>query len=154
MITLIGLLLSIKSTENHQRAQGQVKGTPAHNENTKCLVFNTLTVWLKYQFNNTFEQEISVMLLTIFIETIIHLVYPPKFCMNIAFDLSWNDCNTQEKVETMVTYFFWGGGGKGVIKVHCGLGKNGEQSLFHVTSLPPCWRHLSQNSKTAAMLVS
>ena len=78
MITLIGLLLSIKSTENHQRAKGQVKGTPAHNENTKCLVFNTLTVWLKYQFNNTFEQEISVMLLTIFIETIIHLVYPPK----------------------------------------------------------------------------
>lgn len=78
MITLIGLLLSIKSTENHQRAKGQVMGTPAHNENTKCLVFNTLTVWLKYQFNNTFEQEISVLLLTIFIETIIHLVYPPQ----------------------------------------------------------------------------
>ena len=81
------------------------------------------------------------MLLTIFIETIIHLVYPPKFCMNIAFDLSWDDYNTQEKMETMVTYFFLGGGGeggKGVIKVHCGLGKNGEQSLFHVTSLPPC----------------
>ena len=52
MITLIGLLLSIKSTENHQRAKGQVKETPAHNENIKCLVFNTLTVWLKYQFNN------------------------------------------------------------------------------------------------------
>ena len=112
MITLIGLLLSIKSTENHQRAKGQVMGTPAHNENTKCLVFNTLTVWLKYHLT-TFEQEISVMLLTIFIETIIHLVYPPKFCMNIAFDLSWDDCNTQEKMETMVTYFFGGGGGKG-----------------------------------------
>ena len=83
MITLIGLLLSIKSTENRQRAKGQVMGTPAHNENTKCLVFNTLTVWLKYQFNDTFEQEISVMLLTIFIETIMHLVYPPKFCMNM-----------------------------------------------------------------------
>ena len=42
-------------------------------------------------------------------------------------------------METMVTYFFvGGGGGKGVIKVHCGLRKNGEQSLFHVTSLPPC----------------
>ena len=53
------------------------------------------------------------MLLTIFIETIIHLVYPPKFCMNIAFDLSWDDCNTQEKMETMVTYFFGGRGGRG-----------------------------------------
>ena len=118
MITLIGLLLSIKSTENHQRAKGQVKGTPAHNENTKCLVFNTLTVWLKYQFNDTFEQEISVMLLAIFIETILHLVYPPKFCMNIAFDLSWDDCNTQEKMETMVTYFFLGGGkgGRGYLR--------------------------------------
>ena len=43
-------------------------------------------------------------------------------------------------METMVTYFWGGGGkgGKGVFKVHCGLGKNGEQSLFHVTSLPPC----------------
>ena len=109
MITLIGLLLSIKSTENHQRAKGQVMETPAYNENTKCLVFNTLTVWLKYQFNDTFEQEISVMLLTIFIETRT-LFTPPKFCMNIAFDLSWDDCNTQEKMETMVTYFFLGGG--------------------------------------------
>ena len=115
MITLIGLLLNIKSTENHQRAKGQVMGTPAHNENTKCLVFNTLTVCLKYQFNNTFEQEISVMLLTIFIETIMHLVYPPKFCMNIAFDLSWDDCNTREKMETIVLYFFLSGerGGEG-----------------------------------------
>ena len=112
MITLIGLLLSIKSTENHQRAKGQVMRTPAHNENTKCLVFNTLTVWLKHQFNNTFEQEISVMLLTIFIETVMHVVYPPKFCMNIAFDFSCDDCNTKEKMETMVMYFFfWGGGG-------------------------------------------
>ena len=134
-------------------------GTPAHNENTKCLVFNTLTVWLKYQFNDTFEQEISVMLLTIFIETIMHLVYPPHFAWTYehVIDLSCDDCNTQEKMETMVIYFFWGAGGgegQGVNKVPCGLGENDQQSLFHVTLLPPCWRHLSQNSKTAAMLVS
>ena len=56
-------------------------------------------------------------------------------------------------------FFFEGGGGggggeQGANKVPCCLSENGEQSLFHVTSLPPCWRHLSQNSKTAALLVS
>ena len=45
--------------------------------------------------------------------------------MNIAFDLSWDDCNTQEKMETTVMYFFCGGGGgggEGINKVHCGHG--------------------------------
>ena len=140
MITLIGLLLSIKSTENHQRAKGQVMGTPAHNENTKCLVFNTLTVWLKYQFNNTFEQEISVMLLTIFIETIMHHVYPPKFCMNMPSICLVTTVIPRRKWKQRLCIFFvgGGGGGGGINKVHCGLGENGEQSLFHVTSLPPC----------------
>ena len=139
MITLIGLLLSIKSTENHQRAKGQVMETPAHNENTKCLVFNTLTVRLKYQFNDTFEQEISVMLLTIFIETIMHHVYPPKFCMNMPSICLGTTVIPRRKWKEW--YVFgeggWGGGGQGANKVHCGLGKNGEQSLFRVTSLPP-----------------
>ena len=27
---------------------------------------------------------------------------PPIFCMTIVFNFSWNDCNTQEKLETMV----------------------------------------------------
>ena len=31
-----------------------------------------------------------------------HLVYPPKFCITIVFEFSWDDCNTQEKLETMV----------------------------------------------------
>ena len=26
-----------------------------------------------------------------------YLVYPPKFCITIVFDLPWDDCNTQEK---------------------------------------------------------
>ena len=142
MITLIGLLLSIKSTENHQRAKGQVMGTPAHNENTKCLVFNTLTVWLKYQFNNTFEQEISVMLLTIFIETIMHHVYPPKFCMNMPSICLVTTVIPRRKWKQGLCIFFVevgvGGGGGGINKVRWGLGENGEESLFHVTSLPPC----------------
>ena len=40
-----------------------------------------------------------------------HLVYPPKFCITILFDFSWDDCNTQEKLETMVMEI-WGTGGK------------------------------------------
>ena len=113
MITLIGLLLSIKSTENHQRAKGQVMGTPAHNENTKCLVFNTLTVWLKYQFNDTFEQEISVMLLTIFIETILHLVYPPKFCMNTPSICLGTTVIPRRKWKEWYVFGEGGGGGRG-----------------------------------------
>ena len=45
-----------------------------------------------------------------------HLVYFPKFCIAIAFDFSWNDWNTQEKLETMFMQFFFsgaGGGGEG-----------------------------------------
>ena len=33
-----------------------------------------------------------------------HLVYPLKFY--IVFDFSWDDCNTQDELETMVTQFF------------------------------------------------
>ena len=31
-----------------------------------------------------------------------HLVYPPKFYITIVLDFSWDDCNNQEKLETMV----------------------------------------------------
>ena len=41
-----------------------------------------------------------------------HLVYPPKFCIAIVFDVSWDDWNTQEKLETMIMHFFLGGGGE------------------------------------------
>ena len=39
---------------------------------------------------------------TIFTWTIMHLVYPPKLCITIAFVFSWDDCNTLENLETMV----------------------------------------------------
>ena len=42
-----------------------------------------------------------------------HLVYPPKFCIAIAFDFSCNDWNTQEKLETMFMQFFFSGAGGG-----------------------------------------
>ena len=39
-----------------------------------------------------------------------HLVYPPKLCITIVLDFSWDDCNTQEKLETMVMQNSGGGG--------------------------------------------
>ena len=40
-----------------------------------------------------------------------HLVYPPKICITILFDFYWDDCNTQEKLKTMVMQI-WRAGGK------------------------------------------
>ena len=39
--------------------------------------------------------------------TIIHLGCPPKFCKTNVFELSWDDCNSQEKLETMVMQNLW-----------------------------------------------
>ena len=50
------------------------------------------------------------------------LVYPPpapKFYITIVLDFSLDDCNTLEKLETMVLQNF--GEGRGVNKVHYGL---------------------------------
>ena len=52
-----------------------------------------------------------------------HLVHPPQFCITIAFDFSWDDCNTQRKLEIIVMHNFSGGEGD---KVHYGLRKNSE----------------------------
>ena len=37
-----------------------------------------------------------------------YLVYPPKFCITVVFDFSWDDSDTLEKLETMVTQNFRG----------------------------------------------
>ena len=58
---------------------------------------------------------------TTFTLTIIHLVYPPKFCISIVFKFSWEDCKYQEKLETMLMQNFFEG--KGVNKVYYGNGK-------------------------------
>ena len=34
-----------------------------------------------------------------------HLVHPPKCCITIVFGFSWDDCNTQEKLETIVNLY-------------------------------------------------
>ena len=53
---------------------------------------------------------------------------PPKFWKSIALDFSWDVCNTQEKLETMVSLnFYGGGGGEGrVNKVHYSLCESSE----------------------------
>ena len=48
----------------------------------------------------------------------------PQFCITIVFDFSWGDCNTQEKLETMVMLNLSEGGGGN--KMHYGLCENGE----------------------------
>ena len=52
---------------------------------------------------------------TIFTQTVMRLVYPPKLCITIVFDFSWDDCNTLESLETMVMQ-----NSEGENKVHCG----------------------------------
>ena len=62
----------------------------------------------------------------ILVHTIKYFVYPPpppqkkKICITVVLDLSWDDCNTQEKLETIVKQNLGvGGGGGGVKKVYC-----------------------------------
>ena len=38
---------------------------------------------------------------------------PPKVWKSIVLDFSWDVCNTQEKLETMVSLNIYGGGGGG-----------------------------------------
>ena len=41
-----------------------------------------------------------------------HLACPPKFCISIVFNFSWNGCNTKEKWKPTVAKFFLKGGGQ------------------------------------------
>ena len=38
----------------------------------------------------------------------VNLVYPLKFCIAIVFAFSWDDCNAQEKLKTMLMQKLWG----------------------------------------------
>ena len=54
-----------------------------------------------------------------------HLVYPPKLCITIVLDFSWDGYNNQEKLEKMVMQNFGGG----VNKVHCGPCESSEFAI-------------------------
>ena len=47
-----------------------------------------------------------------FTNPIIHLFYPPKFCIIIVCNFSWDMKMSQEKSKTMPMQISWGGGGK------------------------------------------
>ena len=62
-----------------------------------------------------------------------HLIYPPHFCITIVLDFSWEDGNTQEKLEQRLCKIL------GASKVHYGLGESGEILLHvHVTEIILC----------------
>ena len=64
---------------------------------------------------------------TTFTLTIIHLIYPPPPPKSIIFKFSWEDCKSQEKLETMLMQNFWG-----VTKVYCGNLKAANPPLLSV----------------------
>ena len=45
-----------------------------------------------------------------------HLFYPPKICIGIVSDYSWDIFVSQEKLQTMIMQNFWG-----VKEVHYGI---------------------------------
>ena len=65
---------------------------------------------------------------------IMHLICPPKFCISIVFNFSWDGCDTQEKCKKKQTrlgnFFFWGGGGN---KVHYGRCASGVFWVYGIT---------------------
>lgn len=57
---------------------------------------------------------IFVSQFTIFTLPLTHLCcVPPKLCISIVFNFSWDDCNPQEELETVVMQHVGGGGGGG-----------------------------------------
>ena len=64
------------------------------------------------------------------------LVYPPKFCISIVFDFSWGDCNTREKLETMVYMQNFGGQTRCIMvyvkMVNCWFANDVKESLLVV----------------------
>ena len=72
-----------------------------------------------------------------------HLVYPPKFCISIVFNFSWDDCNTQGKWKTKVMQNLGGG-------IRCIMGD------VQVTYRPfPCSKnsHFQNEAKCKTFLV-
>ena len=62
---------------------------------------------------------------------IIHLFYPPKICIGIVLDYSWDMFMSQEKLQTMSMQNFWG-----VKEVHYGIVQvvNGSSGFYKIVN--------------------
>ena len=75
---------------------------------------------------------------------------PPKFFLTIFYEFSWDDSNSQEKLEAMVMKYLGGGG---VIKVHYGLSENVEyakiwkKQFSEILSHYPHWENKTYKLK-------
>ena len=79
--------------------------------------------------------------------SIMHLICPPKFCISIIFNLSWDGCNIQKKWKTAWTVLQnLGGGKKGALWEMCKWriqlswpNKLGQESIYFTAKLSWFW---------------
>ena len=102
-----------------------------------CLTFpwhlcSTSKITLLQNLNFKWEVKIIVGNWCFFLFT---LPIIPKSCIHVSivFNFSWDDCNTQEKLETLVIQNFFEG--RGLNKVYYEQCENGELSFLHIITL-------------------
>ena len=74
---------------------------------------------------------------------IIHLVCPPKFCISIVINFSWDDCNPQEKLKTKDVQSFGGKQTKCIV---------GDVKMANWETGVPGWNPLAAKEKTNSKL--
>ena len=80
------------------------------------LQFTFLSTELSFSQNICIEKGSSHRIFTTCTNPIINHFYPPKICVGIVFDLSWDIFMSQEKLQAMVMQkFLW------VIEVYYGI---------------------------------
>ena len=72
---------------------------------------------------------------------IIHLVCPPKFCISIVINFSWDDCNPQEKLKTKDVQNFGGKRTKCIV---------GDVKMANWETGVPGWNPLAARRKLTA----
>ena len=101
-VNICVLLNTLKETKN-------CKYTPSIDDKHSCLIWEPPSL----------DRSRVIVLITSEI-TIILFFVPPKFCISIVFNLSWDDCYFQEKLKTILMQNF--GGTKNSIMVFSEVG--------------------------------
>ena len=96
LLSLIDFVIQLSATEKHQNRKKK---------------FN-MTVWCIFKiyfiFPNLKLEQCAKKAFPTCTNPIIHLFYPPKFCIIIVWDFSWDIKMCQEKSRTMPMQIFWG----------------------------------------------